>query len=392
ANGAGIQSQQLQNNKDIKFSYTGLSGYWSGTTASSGQQVTGVLGIKKIAGQATDMRYSVDRFGNIFDKYGQGNTAADHYDYIPKIIDNTKGNYVGNIFGNNTRVGRKVQLDGENNRTATALGSNTVNVLDSTEKKPLLAFASRDYGRPDDLIALASATENPEVSPGVKVDNEIRNVDTFNPQFAEMYLGFSDTTQTTVGFGSGKIDGYGNRMNQIVFLPFRTANSTLADAVVNPLADRVKLMDRDYNVLGVGTKVQIVDNASGVVAGTGNPPISTGTITGLSATGEYTVSHDDPAISLDPQRQYTITTVPDPNARLAGNLENSFVSAIKTILGGNEYKEAIRAGLMEDLMLSASSSDPFGGSLSAKLTLRYNKRQERVELYQNSFAAFYKST
>jgi len=413
-NVAPIRSMDLINNKGLEFSYTGLSGVWSGSTnGGAGQRVDNVNGglkIEKIAGQQNDTRYIVDRFGNIFDKFGYGNGSTDYYDYIPNTKDNAKGNYVGNIFGSNTRVGRKIKLDGQAGRT---IGDG---VITGRETKPELMIAARDYSRPDDALSLASFFDRPEtvaseVDPDTPTDatfgkaggsavqqnvNPALNIDTQNPAFAGLYLGFSDASQTTVGFGASQTNAFGQNLNQLQVLPWRTYNGVSATGGgaqwngANGYTQTNSLMDRDYNLVNVGAKVQITDAAGGVV--TGSTGISTGTVTAIDpVTHALTVKHDDNSVTLDPQRKYTVTTVPTSTPRLAGSLENSFVSAIKTILTGNEYQEAIRDGLLDDLMLSAASSDAFGDQISGKITLRYNRRQERVELFQNSFAAFYKS-
>jgi hypothetical protein len=294
-----------------------------------------------------------------------------------------------------------VQLDGSNGRTTND------NVLNNAEMLPLLEFSSRDYSRPDDGIVLPGTTQNPEWNTATQIDPDMKygagaysvqnpnfsgRVHTFNPSFAGVYMGFADASQTTVGVATSEKDKYGNNLNQLRFQPFRTSDSVTADATVNG-GNRSGLIDRNYGLIADGTKVQIIDNQTGVVAGTdfmGNP-VTTGTIVYDVATQSYVVRHDDAGVTLDPQHRYTITTVPDPNPRQAGSMENSFTTAIKTILTGNDYKEAVKAGLMDDLMLSASATDPFGGMLNGKMTVSYNRKQERIELYQNAFAAIYKS-
>jgi hypothetical protein len=203
-------------------------------------------------------------------------------------------------------------------------------------------------------------------------------VDTFNPSFAGKYIGYTEKPAVTIGKAAVAEDEHGRSLNELVIQPFRTASSLTTLDWATTGTDQ---LDRDYNALTAGDTVYITDHLGTVLD-------NAATISAKAADGTYTVT---PSIVLEKGKSYTVTTVPQTDARTGGTLENGMANILKGVLTGSEYRDALRAGLLDDLMLSASTTDPFGGMISAKLTISYNKRQERLELFQNSFATVFKS-
>lgn len=345
-------------------------------------------------------RYVVDAFGNIYDTFGAGNNSSDYYDYVLDREVNAKGNYVGNLFGGSSLIGRVHGLDGNN-------GGPVNGRLDPAESRPLLQFAPRDYNKADDRLSspgrgttnaapvdpwTLAAPGAPPVAPdphghvGGRGSAGTVVVDTYNPQFAGAYMGFAEKDHTTIGMAGVARDSYGVPLNAIKVLPLRTGSSVSWHH--NPTQGN-DLLDREYRAIGAGTQVRILDHFGNLVA-----------LGKLSArdplTGEYTVT--DPVdgtgneVQLDPEKTYTVTTLADSGARSGGSIENQLTQALIGALGSADYRDILKLGLLDDVMLKASAITPFGDEMSGRVTIRYNRQQERIEVYQNAFAAFFKPT
>lgn len=319
-------------------------------------------------------RYHIDQHGNIYDRYGDGNTKSDHYDYIPDLELNARGNYVGNIFGSNERVARVQPLDG-------AKGGAANGQLDTAELTPMMKIAARSYSDTDEKPALPNLGSTTPMGSVETATNHI-TIDTINPQFAGVYMGFAEKDTTTVGTASVARDAMGRSLNELRVLPARTRDS------VGNAAGGQDLIDREYSNVATGTRVRILDAQGNHVAfgtlGARDP-----------VTGEYAVigaaDVNGTAVQLDPNKVYTVTTESDPGARTGGSLDNQLSLVLSTLLKGGEYRDALKYGLLEDLMITATAVTPFGDQMAGRLTISYNKRQERVEIFQNAFSAFYKS-
>jgi hypothetical protein len=323
-------------------------------------------------------RYVIDRYGNIFDKFGTGNAQADYYNYTltnADLLDNGKVNYVGNIFGSQQRVAQRTKVD-----------TNTNNSLTGAELGPTLEFSERDYNKRDETIVLPAvgamtAPHNAQAAdPAINGSFGTTAVNTFNPSFAGKYIGFTEAASVTIGTAGVDENKFGESLNRLTVRPNRTGGSLTASHWTTTGDDQ---LDRDYNAIAAGATVYITDR-NGTVIDTG------ATISARDANGHYTVT-PSAGFRLEKGKTYKVITPPAPDARTGGTLENGMANILKGVLSGNEYREALRAGLLDDLMLSASTTDMFGGMISAKLTVSYNKRQERLELFQNSFATVFKS-
>lgn len=327
--------------------------------------------------QGTD-RYVIDRYGNIFDKFGSGNAQADFYDYTltnGDLLDNGKMNYVGNIFGAKQRVAQRTKVD-----------TNASNTLTGSELRPTLEFSERDYNKPDDTIVLPTVGSMTAPHNAQLADQAINGsfgttaLDTFNPSFAGKYIGFTETAAVTIGTAGVDTDSYGKNLNSLTFRAFRTGDSLTSPYWTTTGDDQ---LDRDYTPVAAGATVYITDRNGTVID-------AAATISGKDANGNYTVT-PSAAVKLEAGKVYKVTTPPIPDARTGGTIENGMANILKGVLTGSEYREVLRAGLLDDIMLSASSTDPFGGMINGKLTISYNKRQERLELFQNAFSTVFKS-
>ncbi|MBC7545549.1 MAG: hypothetical protein H7338_22700 [Candidatus Sericytochromatia bacterium] len=319
-------------------------------------------------------RYYVDKQGNIFDLFGDGNSRTDYYDYIPDVMTNRTQQYVGNVFGQTQRLAVKRKLDANGNNT-----------IDAAEAAPSLQFSPRDYNKPDDVIVLpgqgATGVYDAAMGdPGGSGSAGTVSMATYNPQFAETYMGFVEDPTLQLGRAGVQRDAFGNVDNRLVIWPQRTGDS-LSTSDWTTTGDAQ--LDRDYVPLPAGTTVLIRDGFGAIVDGQA-------TLSAQNPDGSYLVTPSS-GVKLRKGQAYSVLSTSDPDARAGGSLTNGLSHILMDVLTGSEYRAALRAGLLEDLMVSASATDAFGGSLSAKMTFRYNKRQERVEIYQNSFAAFYKS-
>jgi hypothetical protein len=327
--------------------------------------------------QGTD-RYTIDRYGNIYDKFGTGNAKADFYDYTltnSDLLDNGKMNYVGNIFGGKQRVAQRTKVD-----------TNASNTLTGAELRPVLEFAERDYNKKDETIVLPPVGSMTAPFNAQLADQAINGsfgttvLDTYNPGFAGKYIGYTEAPTVTIGTAAVSLDAYGRSLNTLNFQAFRTGGSLTTSNWATTGNDA---LDRDYTAIAPGATVNITD-ANGTVLD------ANATISAKAADGSYTVT-PSAAFKLQLGKSYKVTLPPIPDARTGGTIENGMANILKGVLTGSEYRDALKAGLMDDLMLSASSTDMFGGMILAKLSLSYNKRQERMELFQNSFATIFKA-
>jgi hypothetical protein len=377
-NSTWLEENKTFTTKQMGFYFHGTSGVLSGVTDPGGVKINGGLTIKTITGQDTAYRYYIDEYGDIFDRFGPGNASPDDYDYVPDVAVNEKENYVGNIFGARRSARRKPMDTNGNGR------------LDTAEALPVLRVAQRDYNKPDETLSFrtdaANLTGPANLDTSSAGSEGLMSVHTYNPIFAGLYLGFTEQSHTTIGRGSVDFDAYGNTLNTVTVQPFRTLSTTATAA--NPTSG-AGLIDRDYQAIAAGSTVRILDGNGSLVDGAA-------TLSAQAGDGSYTVK-PSAGVVLDPLRRYTITTDTDANAaitqgaRLGGSSTNALTAALSAALRGNEYTLALKYGLMDDLMLSASVTDPFGGQLSGKLTVSWNKRQERIEVFQNAFTAIYKS-
>lgn len=321
-------------------------------------------------------RYYVDRLGNIFDTFGAGNASADHYDYVPDVAGNRQEAYIGNVFGQTSMLAVRRKLDANGNGT-----------VDTNEALPTLQFSPRDYNKPDEAVPLplpgGGGTYDAAIGdPGGAGTGSAgtTTLQTYNPQFAETYLGFVENPQLMIGRAAIKQDNLNQLDNRLIIWPNRTGDSlSTADWTTTGSAQ----LGRNDAPLPAGTLVYIRQ-------GNGATIDVQATLSAQNADGSYFVT-PSAGVTLRKGVPYTVMSQPDPEARVGGSRTNGVAHILQDVLAGAEYREVIRAGLLDDLMLSASATDAFGSMLSAKVTVRYNKRQERIEIFQNAFSAFYKS-
>jgi hypothetical protein len=372
-----LEENRLQQTKSMAFYFHGTSGVLSGVTDPAGVRINGGLTIKTITGQDSGYRYYINEYGDIYDRFGPGNASPDDYDYVPDVATNEKENYVGNIFGAR-RSARVKPLDANGN-----------GLLDAAETLPTLRVAARNYNTPDETLSFRTDSANltaPNNLDDSTGSEKLTDVHTYNPMLTGIYLGFTEQDYTTVGKGTVSLDAHGHPLNEIRVAPFRTATSL---STPDHPTSGTALIDRNYQALSVGTTVRILN-------GKGDLIDDAATLSAQNADGTYTIT-PSAAVTLDPLQTYTIASQTDANApidqgaRLGGSTTNPLTAALSAVLRGNEYQQALKYGLLDDLMLSASTTDAYGGQLSGRLTITWNKRQERIELFQNSFAAIYKS-
>jgi hypothetical protein len=109
-----LEENKLFQTKSMGFYFHGTSGVLSGVTDPAGVKIAGGLTIRTITGQDSAYRYYIDEYGDIYDRFGPGNSSPDDYDYVPDVATNEKENYVGNIFGAR-RSARRKPLDTNGN-------------------------------------------------------------------------------------------------------------------------------------------------------------------------------------------------------------------------------------------------------------------------------------
>jgi hypothetical protein len=309
-------------------------------------------------------RFYVDPKGNIFDLYGQGNDSPDDYDYIPDVEENQRLNRVGNIFGSRQHLAAVRPLD-----------PNGDGRLDGEETIPLVQISARNFNQPDTPLTVPTVGSG-DAYDAVAADPDTITLGTFNPGLAGLYLGFAEKPDLTMGTAAVDKDAYGKLLNRLTILPRRTGDSlSVPDSPTSGSA----MLDRDYQALSDGATVVIRDGLGRIID-------SGATVGPQLPDGSYTVT-PSAGIQLRSGTAYTVTLPHDPKARSGGSRQNGLTHLLADILTTSEYREVLKAGLLDDIMLSASATDPYGGMLSGKLTIRWNKRQERMELYQNSFAA-----
>jgi hypothetical protein len=373
-----LEENNTFQDKTMGFYFHGTSGVLSGVTNPAGVRITGGLTIKTITGQDTQFRYYIDEYGDIYDRFGEGNSSPDFYDYVPDVATNEKDGYVGNIFGAR-RSARQLPMDANGNGR-----------LDQAETLPVLKIAERNYNKPDEALKFrtdaAGLTTPLNLDPAAAGSNGLMAISTYNPGFAGVYLGFTEQNHTTIGVGAVDIDAYGRSLNTVTVQAFRTLSSTSTPA--NPTSGN-DAIDRDYGTIAVGSKVRILDGSGLLIDGAA-------AISARQADGSYVITAS-PGVTLDPHRTYRITSETDADApitegaRLGGSQTNSLAQALSAVLRGNDYRLALMYGLLDDLTLSAAATDPWGDQMSGKLTISWNKKQERLEIYQNAYAAVAKA-
>jgi hypothetical protein len=310
-------------------------------------------------------RFYVDPKGNIFDLFGAGNGSPDDYDYVPDVLTNQHVNLVGNVFGDRRHMASVQPLD-----------SNGDGILGGSEAVPSLEISARSYNQPD--IVIAPPTPGSHAPYGsTTADPSTQSLYAYNPGLAGIYLGFAEKADLTVGMAGIDKDAYGRSLNRLTIQPFRTG-----DSIETPTGGNA-MLDRSYQTIPAGSTVVIRDGQGRIVD-------QQATIGPQAADGSYTVT-PSAGLRLKSGTAYTVTLPNDPTARSGGSRENSLTHVLADILTTSEYRDVMKAGLLDDVMLTASATDAYDGILSGRLTIRWNRRQERMEIYQNSFAAIYKS-
>ncbi len=243
----------------------------------------------------------------------------------------------------------------------------------------MLQISARAYNRPDNPVDLPGLGTG-DAFDAATADPATVDVSPFNPGLAGLYLGFTEKADLTMGVTGLDKDGYGRPLNRLTILPQRTGDSLSVPG--DPMSGTA-MLDRQYQALATGATVVIRD-------GQGRMIDQGATVGPQAPDGGYTVT-PSPGIKLQSGTRYTVTLPHDGLTRSGGSRNNGLTHVLADILATSEYREVMRAGLPDDLMLAASVKDPYGGMLSGRLTVRWNKRQERIEIFQNSFAAVYKA-
>lgn len=309
-------------------------------------------------------RFYVDPKGNIFDLFGEGNASPDDYDYVPDVLNNQHTNLVGNVFGSRRQMAIVRPLDGDGDGR-----------LVGAETLPSLAISPRAFNRPDEPIAPPSPGSHTPYD-ALAADAATQSLYAFNPGVAGLYLGFVEQTSLTMGRAALDVDAYGQSLNHLTIRPLRTGDSL---SVAESPTSGTAMLDRSYDVLPAGATVVVRD-------GRGRLVDQLATVGPQSPDGSYTVT-PSAGVHLSPGTAYTVSLPEDAAARSGGSRDNSLTVTLADILTTSAYREVLRAGLLDDLMLTASATDAYGGMLAGRVTLHWNPRQERIEIFQNSLAA-----
>ncbi len=77
--------------------------------------------------------------------------------------------------------------------------------------------------------------------------------------------------------------------------------------------------------------------------------------------------------------------------RSGGAYNNDFTTELKRILDDPQYKDVLRQGLLKNVFITASVTDPFNDVISSKLMLDWDRRRREVNIHQIVFNASYQS-
>lgn len=77
--------------------------------------------------------------------------------------------------------------------------------------------------------------------------------------------------------------------------------------------------------------------------------------------------------------------------RSGGSADNDFTNELKRIVDNPEYREVFRQGLVKNIFIAASVTDPFNDVISSKIMLDWDRLRRRAQILQTSFNAYYQS-